>query len=823
MPSNNLPDQDAAVTEAKVSGWMGLPIVIARGFLTWTKAHRFKALLAIGGSVFVFITAIVVSRSLIAARQYRLNDKLVTMDQVLQALDRRAFAEVQALAKQLQEQGTLSAEELGGPAFALGAVAVYEAENSSGKKRTKLFQLAASYLDEANNRGFPPNRHAEGQYLLGKSLYESGQISASRPVLLSALKISPQYRAETHALLANAYLNEARPELEQALEHNSLFLADKKLSDEKRQEALLQQAQILLGLGKIDRCNAALDQIPAGAKNPAVAVERGRALMCEAQTLSKKTPSAEDDRLKAREKLQEAIQTLHPAQVQDTGNSKPARQAMYLTGKCYLELGDNEAALKQFMRTYNICPDTSEGAAAGFQAAELNRQQGRDLEALSEYRRILGGITDPESYNNPWISLDQLKTDILAVHRHYLNIQKFEIALQFTRMLQPLLPTDQVLLLQAETHGAWGEALLNQSDKGPRNKSESIRRLGREQFRRAGACYAKLAKLLPANKKYTDEVWNSAMSFLQGQDFNNAAQMFQEYLKNEVQRRHPQALVHLGESLLAIGQLDKALEMLKECIDLYPRDAASCQARLSAARVYEEKGDWRNAEGLLADNLNGDYLTPESKEWRDSLFVLGELLHAQGRYAEAVSRLEEAVERYPDLPETTQARYLMANCYYKMAVAAQDKLNKDPAGNAGAIFAKKVQESYSLALEQYKQVCETLAKVRDNAELSAVQKAILRNCYFAIGNVFFAQGDYEAAVKAYSTAVNRYQSYPEVLNAYVQIANAYRNLNKPRDAKNALQQAKFALNRMKPDVAFEKTTNYNRKQWADRLDLLSSL
>jgi hypothetical protein len=28
---------------------------------------------------------------------------------------------------------------------------------------------------------------------------------------------------------------------------------------------------------------------------------------------------------------------------------------------------------------------------------------------------------------------------------------------------------------------------------------------------------------------------------------------------------------------------------------------------------------------------------------------------------------------------------------------------------------------------------------------------------------------------------------------------------------------------MKPDLAFESTTNYSRKQWAQRLDLLSSL
>ncbi len=212
------------------------------------------------------------------------------------ALDRRAFAETQVLAKRLQKQGTFAVEELGGAAFALGATAAYEAEDAQGKDRNKLFLLAARYLEEANNRGFPAQRGAEGLYLLGKSLAETGQLTASRSVLLSALKSSPQYRAEIHALLANVYLQESSPQLEQALQQNSLYLAEEKLSHEQRQRGLLQRAQILLRLGKIEECNATLDQIPADAKNYfSAVVERGQVLIYEAHALLKKTPVTEAD------------------------------------------------------------------------------------------------------------------------------------------------------------------------------------------------------------------------------------------------------------------------------------------------------------------------------------------------------------------------------------------------------------------------------------------------------------------------------------------------------------------------------------------------
>jgi TolA-binding protein len=821
MPSTDLNDQDTAVTETKVSGLIGLPLRTARGLAAWVNAHRLQTTLIFGGGMSLLITAALVSWLILAEQQRRALEEPVTMKQVLQSLDSRAFDEAKSLANRLLEQGGVKTEDLGGPAFALGAAAAYEADNAQGKDRDKLFRLAIHYLEDAYNRGFPADRREEGMFLLGKSLYESGRIQAGISILSAALNVSPRFRTEILFMLANSYLNDSKPDL--ALIQNSSLLADDTLSETKRQEALLQRAQILLRLGKIELCNATLDQIPAGSKNPAVAVERGQVLMFEARELKKTTPSTADDQLKAREKLRQAIQTMRPERDYVKGADKSIRTAMYLSGICYLEMEDYQAALDQFIRTHSLFPDTPESAAADLQAAELYRRLGRDMDTLSEYRRVLGGITEPGPYYNPWMSLDRIKSSALGAYQYFLTTQKFEIALQLTRMLQPVCPADQVLQLQAETHAAWGQSLLNQADKGPRNKADFIRRLAREQLRRAGKSYASLSEILPANKNYSDQVWNSATSYLQGQDYVNAERMFQVYLKNEAQRRNAQALTYLGESLLAVNQLDKALEALKECIDLYPRDVIASHARLLAARAYEEKGDWRNAESLLSDNLNGDYLTPQSKEWRDSLFALGEMLHAEGHYAEAVRRLEEAAERYPDLPETIQARYLAANCYYKMASADQDKLNKASTGSSSAILAKQVQELFSKALTRYEQVQAILVQDREEMELTAGQKAILRNSYFAIGNVLYAQGDYEASLKAYNTAANRYQIFPEVLDAYVQIANIYRKLNKPQDAKNALQQAKFALGRIKADVAFEITTNYTRKQWTQRLDLLSSL
>ena len=824
MPPNDLPDQDAGAVDMNVPAEAESSAETARGISAWIKAHRLIAVLAMAGVAAVLIAAATAGLMYFKAASRPRPEDLVKVDQILAALDRREFAEVQALVKRAEQQRAMGPEELGGPAFALGAAAAYEAARSTGKDRAKLCLLASRYLEEANNRGFPPGRDAEGLYLLGESLYESGQVQSSRPVLIAALKAGPKYRAEIHALLAGAYLDDVPPKLEQALEQNTLLLAEKDLSEAKRQDALLMRSQILLGMGKVEECNAVLARIPAGAKIPAAAVARGRVLIHEAEGLTKSAIASDDDRQKARDKLQEAIQMLRVAQSDDTVKGKAVGQAMYLTGLCLLESGDSRAALEQFTRTHNAFAGTPEGLAAGFQAAELCRQQGRDVDALADYRRVLAAISEQATYSNPWITLEQLKSGVLAAYQYYLGRQKFEFALQMTRLMQPLFSADQALLLQAETYGLWGQALFNQADKGPRNKAETVRHLGREQFRRAGVCYARLANMLPANKNFTDQLWSGASALMQGQDYTGAARLLQEYLKNEAERRRPQALAQAGEALLATGQTDKALEMLKECVDLYPRDAAASRARLLAAQAYAEKDNWREAENMLTDNLHSDYLTPESKEWRDSLLSLGEVLVERGRLADAALRLEEYFKRYPDLPDAIEARYLAANCYYKLAVEIRDKLkNNTLTSDSAALQAKQIQDLYGKALVQYKEVRETLAKVRDAGELSSQDKAILRNCCFAVGNVLSDQGDYEAAIKAYSTAVIRYQNRPEVLDAYVQVAEAYRNLNKPQEAKNTLEKAKFALARMKPDAAFETTTNYSRKEWGQRLDMLSTL
>ena len=159
-------------------------------------------------------------------------------------------------------------------------------------------------------------------------------------------------------------------------------------------------------------------------------------------------------------------------------------------------------------------------------------------------------------------------------------------------------------------------------------------------------------------------------------------------------------------------------------------DAAAFRARLLASKACLEKGDLKQAEALLRENLSEQYLTPESNEWRDSLFALGEQLHIQGRYAEAILTLEEAIapKRYPNAPQALQARYLIADSCRRSAEVAREELEKELQGTNQVASSRQIDELFVKALGRYREIRETLGKRQEAGELASLEKSNPSRC-----------------------------------------------------------------------------------------------
>jgi len=750
-------------------------------------------------------------------------EPLVTLQTALAALDHGDLSRARRMAQAMQAQGNLRTEDRGGPAFVLGAVEAIEAEQSWGKDQTRRYRLAAESLEQARDCGFPAGRQGEGLYLLGKSLYRGGQITASRPVLRAALKVNPARSAEIHGLLAAAALQDARPDLPEALAENERYLSDTSLPAGLRHDGMVRNAQILLRMDKTVECLAALDALPAAIKDRADAILlRGQALMREAELLTGKKDAPASASLEANQKYRAAIQILRRAEGRDTLTVHATPRALYLIGLCLIEINDLQAAIQEFGRVQKQFPDTDESLAACFREADVLRRLGRDNDAVASYQRALRAVPATEAFQNPWIPAEKLRLQALVAYQDLLTRGKFEACLQLVAAFCPLFPETRTMELKAEIYQNWGRSLMAGVEAMTPDQAERVQRQARIELRRAAAAWLQLATTQFTTRQYPDLLWNSAENYLAGQDYRNAVRVLRKYLEYEFRRRHAQALVALGEALLALDETDKAIESFQDCMTYHPRDAAASRARLFAARAWMEKGQPARAESLLRENLEGSMLAPASKEWRDSLFSLGELLHAVGRYREAAQRLEEAVARYPDTPRAQTARYLAADAYRRCAWEVGEQLDREAAPEARARLARQRQNLLEESLKQYGEVCEALRVRHQTRPLSAAEKGLLQNSYFAIAGVQFELGRFDAAIKAYATITTRYPDDPEVLEAFLQMANLYRRLERPAEARTTLRQAKILLDRLKNDASFTRTTNYTRQQWNELLETMTN-
>jgi hypothetical protein len=248
MPSENAKDRDSQPSRPTLRARWEALAGAARTIGPWAKANRLRAILVVGAGL-LSVGGVMLAWS--AMVSHRSGGEPVTLEEALTALDSGAYLEASQLAKTIQARGELPMEELGGPVFVLGAAAAYEADDTWSRDKINYYLLASRYLEEARDRGFPAGRRAEGLYLLGRSLYLSGQVPASRPVLLEAWKVNKRRRTEIHGLLADAYLHAANPRLEEALAENEKYLRDAGLPPAARHRGLLQRARILLSLNRI--------------------------------------------------------------------------------------------------------------------------------------------------------------------------------------------------------------------------------------------------------------------------------------------------------------------------------------------------------------------------------------------------------------------------------------------------------------------------------------------------------------------------------------------------------------------------------------------
>jgi tetratricopeptide (TPR) repeat protein len=808
--SSNATDQTPGSGEGTKAGRLSSMV---GGLLTWATATKLR-MIAASVSGLSILGLVFASWSYFGQVALEAADP-ANVELAIQALDEGRPEDAKSIIGQMQRQPA-APELLGGALFVLGAVKAQEGDQEvSPDRRRMMHEIAARYLQKARTLGVPGDREGRSAYLLGRSLALSGQAGEAVAPLEEALRDPSQPAREIHSLLVSALLAGDEPKLAAALQHNAQVLADPELSQEARDRALITSAHALLGLQRFAEARRTLEEIPP---TGSVAATRmlllGRLDIEEAQKL-------DDGSVARKEKLVEAQTHLQQAEKLDREHGQLTRQARLWLARRFELNNENHEALAAYEVIGKTYANTPEGLTATLAAADYYRREGQIDKALLGYRIVLREISEQATYDDSLFPLADVRRRLMMVYQQCLDEQLFPEALSLVELFEPVFGRVNCAELRAKTHLQWGQWRLEAAHQGVAPAELAAQKEGRLHLRSAGLAYEDLSRLRYATRQFTDDLWTAGECYFRGQSYTQAARVFGEYLHHEARRRNAMALLRIGQARLSSGEYARAVEALAQCIDIYPNDPVIHQARVEAARAYQQSGQPAKAEQLLQTNLVGDVLTPASVEWRDSLFALGELFYEAGRYEESISKLEEAVLRYPDAEAALMARYTIARAYHAAAEIYGKRLQDAKTENERQAARTLLAEHLNKAHEYYQDVQRKIT-LRGHANNNALDVALLRNCYLMQGSVLFELKRYDEALQAYGNVITSYRDDPIALESFVQVANCWRRLNQPVKARMFLDQAKIVLGSLPPTTDFLASTNFNRQQWELLLGQMSN-
>lgn len=811
------PDKPAAEVAKKPSLAARL-----RNLPQWVREHRIKAAIAFSVVFSILGAGLFTWAVTEAKRQHLEKEKSYRAADAFAALDADDLPEAINIAKLLQKYHNTTMDDAGTPAFVYGYDTLQRAEDQYDLNRRHSYKIAAHWFEEALRRGLPEDRRNQATYLCGKTLVLAERYVDALPVLLEALQVNPDHVVELNRLLAVAYFQQADPNYAAALATVNEYLLDRDLSEEDRTDGYLLRAELSLQLDERDDAVRDLDAIPAESKRTGDAlILRARLALAEADALQGAVESAKPLDSDRRTKLDRALELAEEARKRDLGLTAVTPRASYLAGLAYAALGKIDEAAEAFHQTYRRSIDGAEGIAAQLQSAHLARLRKRNDTAVSIYVKLIDDVGNVRNYRNRWLSLTELKRQMLAAYDDFFARHEFASADALADVFPKIFDEDYAVHLAAEAQIAWAKSAAD--PHASTHTEEEAAAEAREHYREAGKLFERLATLRFATREYPEHVWISAKNYSSGADYANAARQFRKYLEIESRGHHAEALVGLAEVLLVQERHDQALSLLKECLAVHPRDPASYQARLLLAKLYGELNQWDQAEAALTANLEAEALTPSAAEWRHSLFALGRLLYDVGRYEDAVVRLDEAIERYPKDAETIEARYRSSESHRRLGQSIEREIPVDALPTERAKFAHRAREEYAQALAGFDETIRVARAPSTRGLDAANRNSLLRNALFSRGSILHALGRYDESIRAHQTAIASFPNSPAALDAYLQMVDCYRRLDRRQEARGTLEQAKLMLNRLPQDAAFETVSNYSRQEWVKLLDTLGSL
>ena len=337
--------------------------------------------------------------------------------------------------------------------------------------------------------------------------------------------------------------------------------------------------------------------------------------------------------------------------------------------------------------------------------------------------------------------------------------------------------------------------------------------------------------------KYSRSLWDAADSFDLAGDLEESKKTFQQYADGAPDNdpNKPAAKFRLAQAYQARKEITAAKSLYRELVDGRTRssapDAQTGNGRWGEQAIVplaecllaeREPGNQDEAERLLTGVVDGSIMSPDAAEYRSALIELGTMYYTVGHYPDAISRLEQAIERYPEDRRVEAIRFRLADSHRLEAGRIRKTLEQ-------ALPQSQRDELEQARVDHLKTARRMFERVRqglmagDMTRLTKLEKTYLRNAHFYIGDCAFDLKDYDGAVTAYDTARLRYPDDPASLVAMAQIVSAYVAQQRWAEARTANERARQQLAKFPEDVWSRPDLPMEKRHWERWLEARTQL
>ncbi len=506
---------------------------------------------------------------------------------------------------------------------------------------------------------------------------------------------------------------------------------------------------------------------------------------------------------------------------------------------------DYDEARERYLGVISQFPDSSSSADAMLGVAECEAAIGAWDRAVDAFGELASALA--EGKGSAGLASRSLESVRQRTVERLLESQN-DFALRLSTIGERIATTAQgvdsdddlwAIVAVGASHRALGAALLAPatSPTGEVDWSRvdvATRGQARAHFLEAAGRFAAHARRVAGSDEdaYAESLWNAADAWDRAGSHELAIKAFSEYANGRPSdARSAAARLRVAQAHQAIGEFAPAAEVYRTLIADNPQSGERVRSIVPLARTLLADGDTGNddeADRLLRMAVSGTVMPPDAPDFRIALNELGSLYLRTGRYAQAIERLTESLDRYPTGGPTDGAlgvdavRLKLADALRLSAKEIAETLRGAmPQNERDALVAmreKRLRDAHAM----YEEICAA-AVLREEKRLGVSERAAVRNSFFYRGDAAFDLGEYDAAIEAYDVAANRYAGDPASLVAMIQIVNAYAQTGRMEEARTANERARQRFRELPPEAFNRPDLPIDRAHWERWLDSSADL